>query len=414
MKAAYEGNTEDVLRLIKDKAPVNEPAPDATYLGQFPYNYSGTTALMAAARGNRIETAKILLEHGARVNAVAMYSATEATALMIAAQDGHIDLMKILLAHKADVNARSAWGQTALMRASENGHLEAVRLLVEHGADINAKFHGAYAAPPLPYPVTALTLAGTHKDVADFLTQHGASAPAPTPAPQDKRRSALTLEIIVGPLFFAIFFICVVTYVYPWRFESRLSHVLVHLPFSLLVLFPLFASLPVSGDNPIRIDLAVLPPLILVALICYVVKLIKMPPKHHNSAHSVSIKSVVLGFLANFLSSAVINATIGVVYPVILASDSVFLLSLVAGLVGTVFGGYIAGRDAKANHLLNALFVGVVNIVFGVFGVFGLFFFSHNKPIGFVVAGLILTIPAAMLGGKLSIRKEHGASIVAS
>jgi hypothetical protein len=277
MKAAYKGQTDEVLRLINEKANVNEPAPDVTYLDPFPYHYSGTTALMAAAHGNRIETAKILLEHGANVNAVALYNATEATALMIAAQDGHTDMMKLLMAHKADVHTRSAWGQTALMRASENGHVEAVRLLVEHGADINAKFHGAHGAPPLPYPVTALNLAGTHKDVADFLTQRGAIAMHEIIVPHSAIESKSSMrENIFSTLFLANFLACVVTYVYPWRFGSRLSRVFVHLPLSLVVLFPLYASLPYphhAAGAVIRIDLVLLPPLIFAALICYVAKL---------------------------------------------------------------------------------------------------------------------------------------------
>jgi hypothetical protein len=69
--------------------------------------------------------------------------------------------------------------------------------------------------------------------------------------------------------------VCLLTYIYPWRFESRRSRVAVHLPLSLLVLFPTYELLPMPGVD-IRIDLVLFPPLIGAALLCYVIKLVRL------------------------------------------------------------------------------------------------------------------------------------------
>ncbi|RMD79282.1 MAG: ankyrin repeat domain-containing protein, partial [Lentisphaerae bacterium] len=49
-------------------------------------------------------------------------------------QNGHVDVVKILLEHGADVNAKCKKGKTALMFASEKGYQEIVELLKDAGA----------------------------------------------------------------------------------------------------------------------------------------------------------------------------------------------------------------------------------------------------------------------------------------
>jgi ankyrin repeat protein len=56
----------------------------------------------------------------------------------LAAGEGHLEIVKLLLEHGADVNAKTAY-ETALHLAAEKGHLEIVKFLLEHGADVNAK-----------------------------------------------------------------------------------------------------------------------------------------------------------------------------------------------------------------------------------------------------------------------------------
>ncbi len=73
------------------------------------------------------------------------------TPLLDAAFIGSSGAMKILLDHGAKVNARNAVGFTALFHS--RGDIEKVRLLLAHDADTTLSAPGA---PPLGTPVTAL------------------------------------------------------------------------------------------------------------------------------------------------------------------------------------------------------------------------------------------------------------------
>lgn len=95
----------------------------------------GANALMAAVdslpkrpleRVCQVETAKVLLAAGIDVNA----STTDGTtALMIAADAGNLDLIRLLLSHGADIDARDAHGRTARKRATTDRHPDAADLL---------------------------------------------------------------------------------------------------------------------------------------------------------------------------------------------------------------------------------------------------------------------------------------------
>lgn len=60
----------------------------------------------------------------------------ECTPLMEAATNGHVDIIRLLISHGADVNAQSATGNTPLMLACIAGHVDAVKELIAHGANV--------------------------------------------------------------------------------------------------------------------------------------------------------------------------------------------------------------------------------------------------------------------------------------
>ena len=60
----------------------------------------------------------------------------DCTPLMEAASAGHTDIVRLLIAHGADVNAQSSSGNTPLMYACAGGHEEVVRVLLEAGAHV--------------------------------------------------------------------------------------------------------------------------------------------------------------------------------------------------------------------------------------------------------------------------------------
>ena len=87
--------------------------------------------LHAAAAGQRVETARLLLDAGADPNAT---QAGGFTPLHSAAQNGNRALVELLLSRGADVAARSDDGRTALSLAEQAGRQEVVELLRTRGA----------------------------------------------------------------------------------------------------------------------------------------------------------------------------------------------------------------------------------------------------------------------------------------
>ncbi|MGH9332103.1 MAG: ankyrin repeat domain-containing protein, partial [Vicinamibacterales bacterium] len=78
-----------------------------------------------------------LLKAGADPNAT--YGECE-TPLMTAARAGSVPAVRMLLAHGANVNAREAWrGQSALMFAAVEDHADVAKVLIDAGADVNAR-----------------------------------------------------------------------------------------------------------------------------------------------------------------------------------------------------------------------------------------------------------------------------------
>lgn len=61
------------------------------------------------------------------------------TPLHLAAEAGHTDVAKLLLSHGADVNAEDIWYQTPLHLAAANGHTHMTELLIVQDADVNKR-----------------------------------------------------------------------------------------------------------------------------------------------------------------------------------------------------------------------------------------------------------------------------------
>ena len=93
-------------------------------------------SLSAAVHAGNVETVKMMLAAGAYVNARTPESGC--TALHLAADfNSDTVIAKLLLEHGANLELRNDYGQTALLRAA-GGSLEHAKLFLEHGADVNA------------------------------------------------------------------------------------------------------------------------------------------------------------------------------------------------------------------------------------------------------------------------------------
>lgn len=106
---------ERIRRLIKKGADVNSPC-----------YYYGDTAIIYAARQNRPEAARVLLENGADVNFVRPGGLP---ALMVAAYWGFTKVAEVLIEHGAYRFYTSDHGYTPFTLAEEHCHHEFARLV---------------------------------------------------------------------------------------------------------------------------------------------------------------------------------------------------------------------------------------------------------------------------------------------
>ena len=143
-------------RLDEDPAMAEANAPD------------GFTALHFAAYFGKAEIARILIEAGAAVGAVAN-NETRVQPLHSAAAGRHLEACRLLLAAGADVNARQAGGFTPLHAAAQNGDPELVELFLSARAD-PAATTDAGATP------AATAEAAGHVDVSRRLREVAATA----------------------------------------------------------------------------------------------------------------------------------------------------------------------------------------------------------------------------------------------
>jgi uncharacterized protein len=132
-----------------DQSPTDDDTP--VQAGLVGSGGGGLTALVFAAREGDIESAKALLDRGARINQTTEYGWTP---LLTAINNRNYALAKMLIDRGADVNIANKGGWTPLYLATDNrnieggdypvpkpdlDHLEIIKALLEHGANPNAR-----------------------------------------------------------------------------------------------------------------------------------------------------------------------------------------------------------------------------------------------------------------------------------
>lgn len=121
-EAASLGRLQQLQECAHDAAQLNALSKD------------GFTALHFACFFHQSEAARLLIESGAAVNAVAA-NPMKVMPLHSAASARNLQAARLLLEHGAPVNARQQGGWVAIHSAAQNGDRAMVDLLLQHNAD---------------------------------------------------------------------------------------------------------------------------------------------------------------------------------------------------------------------------------------------------------------------------------------
>jgi ankyrin repeat protein len=123
--AAMRGDVTAVKSLLKENVDVNAAQGD------------GNTALHWAVYRDDLETARLLIRAGAKIDSRTRVG--DITPLLLAAKNGSGPMIGLLLKAGADTNAPNANGTTPLMLAAASGKTDALKVLLDNGATVNTR-----------------------------------------------------------------------------------------------------------------------------------------------------------------------------------------------------------------------------------------------------------------------------------
>jgi len=118
---------------LGDASAINSPSINSR-------SKDGFTALHFACFFSQPEAARLLIESGAAVDAVAA-NPTHVMPLHSAASARNLEAARLLLEHGAPANARQQGGWVPIHAAAQNGDRPMVELLLKHSADPNLANH---------------------------------------------------------------------------------------------------------------------------------------------------------------------------------------------------------------------------------------------------------------------------------
>jgi cytochrome c2 len=121
--AARAGDVARIDQILSSGVDVNEAS-------------SFGTALHFAVLSDQVEAGRLLVEHGADVNAA---SKALGTPLHVAAREGHVEFAEILIEAGAVIDVRDNYEMTPLHFAALKGSAQITRALLDAGADAKAR-----------------------------------------------------------------------------------------------------------------------------------------------------------------------------------------------------------------------------------------------------------------------------------
>lgn len=127
------------------------------------FSEDGFTALGLASFFGHTDVVKYLISRGADVN-IRSGNTFRVMPLHSAVANRNYEIAKILLEHGAEVNARQQQDVTPLHQAADHGDMEMVKLLLQYNADRSLRTKSSFT------PVDMARKKG-HENVVDFLLQ---------------------------------------------------------------------------------------------------------------------------------------------------------------------------------------------------------------------------------------------------
>jgi uncharacterized protein len=92
------------------------------------------TAITAAALGDHVEVARILIDAGANVD---LQDADRNNPLLVTGETGSVAMLREVLRASPDLGATNRYGGVAVIPASDRGHVDYVREIVRTDIDVN-------------------------------------------------------------------------------------------------------------------------------------------------------------------------------------------------------------------------------------------------------------------------------------
>ncbi|MBM3128373.1 MAG: hypothetical protein FJ009_07015 [Chloroflexi bacterium] len=159
VRAAQAGDTRAVQQLLHQGANIN---------GR---DDQGRTPVLAATHGNRVETARALIQASADIN---LRDHRMDNVFLYAGAEGLLDILKLAIAAQADTRLTNRFGGTALIPAAERGHVEIVKELLTH-TDVNVNHVNNLGWTALLEAIILGSGGARHTEVVRLLVAAGAN-----------------------------------------------------------------------------------------------------------------------------------------------------------------------------------------------------------------------------------------------